>query len=46
MKKEIEVYRNNQVSITTKKDLMIKMLVDEVERQHKRINFLQGKVKD
>ena len=46
LKKEIEDYRlANKKFKYTRKDLMIKMLIDEVERQHKRINFLESKVR-
>ena len=46
LRKEIEEYRNDtkKVSYKSKKDLMIKMLVDEVDRQHKRINFMENKI--
>jgi len=32
--------------VKTKKDIMIKMLIDEIEKQHKRIHFLENKVKE
>ena len=45
LKNEIDEYRTTQKHLKyTKKDLMIRMLIDEVEKQHKRISFLEGKV--
>ncbi|CDW78189.1 UNKNOWN [Stylonychia lemnae] len=48
LKKEIEEYRNDnkKISYTSKKDVMIKLLIDELDKQHKRINFLENKIKD
>ena len=47
LKKEIQDYKNNEKTLRhSPKDLMIKMLIDEVDRQHLRINFLEGKVRD
>ena len=46
LKKELEEYRTTSKHLKyTKKDLMIRMLIDEVDRQHKRISFLEGKVR-
>ena len=48
LKKEIEEYRNDnkKISYTSRKDVMIKLLIDELDKQHKRINFLENKIKD
>jgi len=47
LRKEIEDYRNNDKKIKYgKKDLMIKMLIAEIDRQHLRINFLERKVRE
>ncbi|CDW89545.1 UNKNOWN [Stylonychia lemnae] len=47
LKKEIEEYKNNQKPVKhSPKDLMIKMLIDEVDKQHLRINFLEKKVRE
>lgn len=47
LKKEIEDYRTQSKHLKyTKKDIMIRMLIDEVDKQHKRITFLEGKVRD
>jgi hypothetical protein len=46
LKKEIEEYRNDtkKISYKSRKDIMIKMLIDEVDKQHKRINFMENKI--
>ena len=48
LKKEIEEYRNDnkKITYTSRKDVMIKLLIDELDKQHKRINFLENKIKD
>jgi hypothetical protein len=47
LKKEIDEYRTTVKHLNyNKKDLMIRMLIDEVEKQHKRISFLENKVQD
>ena len=46
LKKEIEEYRNGNKQFASRKDMMIKMLIEEVDKQHLRINYLEGKVKD
>ncbi len=48
IKQELDDYRTHSKQFKnppTKKDMMIKQLIDEVERQHKRITFLESKVK-
>ena len=48
LKKEIEEYRldHKRISYSSKKDMMIKLLLEELDRQHKRINFLENKIKE
>jgi hypothetical protein len=47
LKQEIDEYRTMSKHLKfTKKDLMIRMLIDEIDRQHKRIKFLESKVKN
>eukprot|EP00347_Sterkiella_histriomuscorum_P011513 403372167 len=48
LKKEIEDYRSNvkKIQYNSKKDMMIKLLIDELDKQHKRINFFESKIKD
>lgn len=47
LKQEIDDYRTLSKHLKfNKKDLMIRMLIDEIDRQHKRIRFLETKVKN
>lgn len=48
LKKEIEKYRLDQKKSTynSKTDMMIKLLLEELDKQHKRIHFLESKIKE
>jgi len=46
LKKEIEEYRSGHKQVISRKDMMVKMLIEEVDKQHLRINYLEGKLKE
>ena len=48
LRKELEDYRNDlkQVTYTSKKDRMIKMLIEELDKEHLRNNYLREKLRE